>query len=103
MIAENYLKELGFKEEMSPYTGKMVWNFGEEEVTDVSGCKVKEPIITYDPYQRNARISRSQFEIIERKCIDLQDLIKFVDCIQFLYPDLKDKLVLWLEGGTNDR
>lgn len=102
MITEAQLIEIGFTKNKSPYTGREMWYFGTVEETDVLGDTGPEPIIRFDPESQNAITVRSQFTIIERKCETHVALVEFVRCIQFLYPELKDKLVLWFKGGTND-
>ena len=84
MITQQQLTKLGFIEGFDIYTGKIVYVLGEEE-SNICGTIVKTPIIYYHADIQTSRISRGEFCSFARICSNIDDLIKFIYCINFLF------------------
>lgn len=84
MITEDILKNLGFKYEMCPFQAKLVWSIGEEDV-EFGGTISKLPIIYYNIEEQYCQCNRGTFNIIIRKCTNEVDILKFIECINFLF------------------
>lgn len=93
-ITEQHLEKMGFAKYHNPYIHKEEWFIGEEE-NDQPIAENKSKIIKYDLNTKDIKYIRSEFEVIVRRNItDLWELKEFVRCIQFLYPDISDKIQL---------
>ena len=85
MITIQNLEALGFKNVKSPFTTKLEWVAGEEDVDVCGTIWNKRPIIHYDIDTQIAKTVRGEFCIVSRKCDTVQELKKFAESIKFLF------------------
>jgi hypothetical protein len=84
MITKQNLINLGFKEIFDIFTGKQVLVLGEED-TEICGSVRKMPIIYYNLETQSCKVVRYGFCDIERECKSEEEIIKFVESINFLF------------------
>lgn len=76
------LTNLGFENNFCPYTKKNMWSI----YLKISlGNAIK---ISYDLTDERCSVNSSEFSMINRKCKTEKEIIKFIDCIKFLYNDV---------------
>lgn len=85
MITIQNLKSLKFKITESPFTNKLEWTVGKEDIEAFGKFLGKNPIIYYDIDSQIAKTIRGEFTIISRKCDTEQELKKFSESIKFLF------------------
>ncbi len=83
-MKEQELEDLGFKKTNDPFTKKQVWVLGKENV-DICGEICALPVFYYNIEKQTIKIHRGEFSIIQRKCETIEDVRKFVECINFLF------------------
>jgi len=84
MITTQNLTELGFKEILNVFTGKQVWVLGEED-TEICGTPCRLPILYYNIETQTCKVVRSEFCVVQRECKSEEEIIKFVESINFLF------------------
>lgn len=80
MITLTKLHDLGFKTINDPFSGKKVFAVGEKDLK--TG---KLPIVYYNLLAQTCTMFREDFCIITRVCKTEQEIIQFVEAINFLF------------------
>ena len=93
MLNEIHLQSLGFTLEDIVFTNNPLYVFGKQEVEYCGTIYNNVPIIYYDIEKQLAKASRGEFSNISRVCDTIEDLEKFIECIEFLYKtnDLRNE------------
>lgn len=84
MITTQNLTDLGFNEILDVFTGKQVWVLGEED-TEICGNPCRLPIFYYNIETQTCKVVRGEFFIVQRECKSEEEIIKLVECINFLF------------------
>lgn len=92
MITEENLEALGFENIKSPFSSKMEWVIGKED--DRYGICKNLPIVYYDIEMQYANYIHGEFSRVGRRCETEEEIIKYVDCLKFLFKFSDDKLSL---------
>jgi len=84
MITTQNLTDLGFKDILDVFTGKRVWVLGEED-TEICGNPYRLPILYYNTETQTCMVVRGEFCVVQRECKLEEEIIKFVESINFLF------------------
>ena len=84
MITTQNLTGLGFNEILDVFNGKQVWVLGEED-TEIFGNPCRLPIIYYNIETQTCKVVRGEFCVVQRECKTKEEIIKFVESINFLF------------------
>ena len=88
MITTQNLTDLGFKEIFDIFANKnepsQVWVLGEED-TEICGNPCRLPIVYYSIETQTCKVVRSEFCVVQRECKSEEEIIKFVESINFLF------------------
>ena len=85
MITKEDLEKIGFKETPNMWVeNQKNWTIGEEEWKTHGKIK-KVPSILYELDKQSCLTIRDEFCIISRTCKTKEDIIKFIECINFLF------------------
>ena len=94
MLNEIHLQSLGFTLEDTTFTNNPLYVFGKQDICVGGGLILHNmPVIYYDIGTQRAKASSGEFSNISRICETIEDLEKFIECIEFLYKinDLKNE------------
>ena len=83
-ITTEILTDLGFKKIHNIFTGKEIWSLGEQQI-ELCGNTYNDGIIFYEIETQSCLVVKSEYCIFKRECKSEDDIIKFVDCINFLF------------------
>lgn len=79
------LLEIGFKEIHNPFTENETMFVLGEEKAGTHGNLCMLPIIYYDIKSFQCKTIRGEFCVIARKCETVEEIIKFVEAVNFLF------------------
>jgi hypothetical protein len=104
MITERDLENLGFEYSNDIFIkDKKVYTLGEEFFENLD---ITLPILYYNLELQTCSVCRGEFCIINRECKNIDEIIKFVDCINFLFNlkiEIKMSTNLLIQRAENNK